>query len=157
MKGKHNLSKIMLTIASLALGTGAWASSGLNMITDPITGVFETTSNLVSMPVNTVAMPLVGMQKGWHMDGMRDADYLVTDSHHGKVMYLDGVDKCHKVNNVGHTNYNYNDLKGDKLTNLHTNKSGLITGVKDQGTMEVMKANGHTVQYNYVTFKVKPL
>ena len=150
MKGTFNVSKVMLGIATLTLSTSVFASAPVHTETDPFTGFFQSTANVITMP-------RVGLQKGWDLSGMNDPEYLVTDSHHGKSMYLDGLNKGHVVTNHGYVNYNYDDMNGDKITDLHTNKSGIIKGVKHQGTMDVMKANGHTVRYNYVVFKVKPL
>jgi hypothetical protein len=150
MKGTLNVSKIMLSMASLTLCTSVFAGASGNLETDPLTGFFQSTANAITMP-------LVGLQKSWNMNGMKDPEYLVTDSNHGKSMYLDGLDKGHEVTNQGYVNYNYDDMNGDKITDLHTQKSGIIKGVKHQGTMDVMTANGHTVRYNYVVFKVKHL
>ncbi|MFZ4077306.1 MAG: hypothetical protein ACOYKA_04895 [Legionellaceae bacterium] len=139
-------SKVLVAMASLSLSLGLWASSPMNLVTDPVTGVVETTTKIVTWPL-----------MGWHMNSMHGPDYKVTDMHHGQVKFLDGIDKGHKVSDDGDMKYGHCYLKGDKITNLHTQKSGIIKGVKDQGTMDVMTPNGHTVRYQYVTFKVKPL
>ena len=145
MNKKQNASKILLGISSITLSVGVWAGSSMNYITDPVSGLFETTGKVISWPVT-----------GWN-DTTHEADYLVTDKHHAKVMYLDGLDKGHKVSDWGDMQQRDCYLKGDTITNLHTHKSGVITGVKHQGTMDVMTPSGQTVRYNYVTFKVKPM
>lgn len=150
MKGTINVSKIMLSMASLTLCSSVFASASGNLETDPITGFFQSTANAITMPI-------VGLKNSWDMKGMKTPEYLVTNTHQGKSMYLDGLNKGHEVTNQGYVNYDYNDLNGNKITDLHTQKSGIIKGVKHQGTMDVMKANGHTVRYNYVVFKVKHL
>lgn len=150
MKGTINVSKIMLSMASLTLCSSVFASAPGNLETDPITGFFQSTANAITMPI-------VGFKNSWDMKGMKTPEYLVTNTHQGKSMYLDGLNKGHEVTNQGYVNYDYNDLNGNKITDLHTQKSGIIKGVKHQGTMDVMTANGHTVRYNYVVFKVKHL
>ena len=90
-------------------------------------------------------------------DGKHEADYMVTDSMDHTVKFLDGIDKGHHVSDEGAMHHKMDCMKGDKITNLHTNKSGIIKGVKHQGTVDVMTPDGKTVRYQYVTFKVKPV
>ena len=74
-----------------------------------------------------------------------------------KIKYLDGVDKGHKVSDQGNVIYKKDCMKGDTITNLQTKRSGVIKGVKDQGTMDVVTPSGKTVRYQYVIFKVQPV
>ena len=151
MSGLMKLSKVMLGIASLTLSAGVWANSSLDRVTDPVTDLFGTTAQTVTMPESDWKM------EGWKMDGMMEPDYVVTDKSDHKVKYLDGIENGRVVSDEGNRIHSKDCLKGDKITNLKTQKSGIIKGVKDQGTMEVTMPNGKTVRYQYVTFKVKPL
>lgn len=126
------MSKIF-SLSSLAVGITSLAFSA---------GVWANMDNMM-------------LDTNW-MDDMYQPDYMVTDMDTHRVDYWDGVDKGHEVADDG-AMHRYDCVKGDKLTNLHTNKSGIITGVKKQGTMDVMTKSGKTVRYQYVIFKVKPL
>lgn len=122
-----NFSKVAIGIAALSLSTSLWANS--NMIFDPL-GV------------------------GYAMSG---PVYIVTDKVTGAMYEMDGI-KCGKViSDNGHMVMDEDAVMGDQITDMRTNKSGIITGIKDQGTMEVTHDNGKTVRYQYVTFKIKPV
>ena len=84
-------------------------------------------------------------------------EYLVSDAHSNDVKIMDGISHGVHVSSSGDMMINSKEYKGDKITNLSTNKSGIITGIKHQGSMDVMGSNGKTVRYQYVTFKVKHL
>lgn len=149
MSNMFNLSKVMMGIASLTLSAGVCAGSVLKPVMDPIEDVvnwFGATTQAVVSPV-----------AGWGMDDGNKPDYMVHDKDTHHVEFLDGVDKGHMVFDDGTMMYKHKCRKGDKITNLHTNRSGIIKGVKDHGTMDVMMPNGKTVRYQYVNYKIKPL
>lgn len=85
------------------------------------------------------------------------SDYLLEDTTTGTTTGLDGLDNGMKIHDNSYINKNYSYFYGDQLTNRQTGKSGIITTVKDQGTMDVMSPNGNWVRYEYVVFKVKPV
>ncbi|MDF1677653.1 MAG: hypothetical protein P1U32_03045 [Legionellaceae bacterium] len=147
------LSKLMMGIASIGLSAGVWASSS-NTIEDTWNATWDATAATWDATKDTGKM---AASWGWGMDGKNDPEYMVTDADTHQVKFLDGVDKGHKVADDGSMMHNYDCMKGDKLTNLKTHKSGIIKGVKHQGTMDVMTPSGKTVRYQYVTFKVKPV
>lgn len=151
MSKTFKLSTLMMGVASLTLSTGVWAGS-LNPITDPVTDLFNSTEQVVTTPVSDD-----WKMDQWRMDGMTEPDYKVTDQTNRAVRYLDGIENGRVVSDQGNTIHKKDCLKGDTLTNLKTQKSGVIKGIKDQGTMEVTTPNGNTVRYQYVTFSVKPL
>ncbi|MDF1646719.1 MAG: hypothetical protein P1U61_07070 [Legionellaceae bacterium] len=128
MNRSCNMSKLMIGIASLTLSSGIWATSLTDLTMDD-----------------------------WMMNKMNEAEYMVTDSSTDQVKYLDAVNKGHMVSDDGAMKHKFDCMKGDKITNVQTHKSGIIKGVKHQGTMDVVTPNGKTVRYQYVTFKVKPL
>ncbi len=142
MSGTSILSKLMMGMATVALSTGVWAYGPTQVVTEPVGKTAQMTKDVV-------------WDWGWGMDNPNDPDYIVTDKNTHMVKYLDGVDKGHKMSDHGNMMYG-NCMKGDTITNLHTKHSGIITGVKDKGTMDVMK-NGKTVRYQYVIYKVKPV
>ena len=146
MSGMLSLSKVMLGVASLTLSAGVWAGSTLDPVTDPITDWFDATTQAVVSPVG-----------GWGMDDGNQPDYRVKDRDTRHVKFLDGVDQGQMVSDEGSMQYKYDCMKGDKITNLKTNRSGIIKGVRDHGTVDVTTDNGKTVRYQYVNFKVKPL
>ena len=82
-------------------------------------------------------------------------DYLLEERTTGDRTYLDGVDSGVKIDDPSFMNKDYSMYNGDKLTDLRTHESGIITGVHDQGTMDVLKSNGKMTRYEYVVFKVK--
>lgn len=86
---------------------------------------------------------------------MKKPEYRVTDMKTHRVMFLEGIHHGHIVSH--HRDMRYCHFKGDKITHLTTHRSGIITGVKDQGTTEVMMPSGRYMQYQYVTFKIKPM
>jgi hypothetical protein len=149
MSGTFSLSKVMLGVASLTLSAGVWAGSTLAPVTDPLTDV----ADWLGSTTQAVVAPVVG----WGMDDGNKPDYMVNDRDTRQVKFLDGVDKGHMVSDDGNMLYKHECMKGDKITNLHTNRSGIIKGVKDHGTMDVTTPNGKTVRYQYVNFKIKPL
>lgn len=149
MSGTFSLSKVMLGVASLTLSAGVWAGSTLDPVTDPLSDV----ANWLGSTTQAVIAPVAG----WGMDDGNKPDYMVRDKDTHGVTFLDGVDKGHMVSDDGNMMYKHEWMKGDKITNLHTNRSGIIKGVKDHGTMDVMTPNGKTVRYQYVNFKIKPL
>ena len=149
MSGMFNVSKVMLGVASLTLSASVCAGSLFEPVTDPfaeLTEWFGTTTQAVVAPV-----------AGWGMDDGNQPDYMVHDKETHQVKFLDGVDKGRVLSDDGNMLYKHECMKGDKITNLKTNRSGIIKGVKDHGTMDVMMPNGKTVRYQYVNFKVKPL
>jgi hypothetical protein len=85
----------------------------------------------------------------WH------PDYLLEDKDTGYQAYLDGVDYGTKLDDPSYIHKDYSHYYGDRLTDLRTHHSGTITGVKDQGTMDVLSSKGNMVRYEYVVFKVK--
>jgi hypothetical protein len=149
MSGTFNLSKVMLGVASLTLSAGVWAGSTLDPVTDPLTD----TVNWLGSTTQAVVAPVAG----WGMDDGNKPDYMVNDRDTRQVKFLDGVDKGKKVSDDGNMLYKHECMKGDKITNLNTKRSGIIKGVKDHGTMDVMMPSGKTVRYQYVNFKIKPL
>jgi len=146
MSGIFSLSKVMLGVASVTLSAGVWAGSTLDPVTDPLTDWFDATAQAVVAPV-----------AGWGMDDGNEPEYMVQDRDTRQVQFLDGVDKGRMVSDDGNMLYKHDCMKGDKITNLKTNRSGIIKGVKDHGTMDVTTPDGNTVRYQYVNFKVKPL
>ena len=68
---------------------------------------------------------------------------------------MDGLKTGRKVCSKGNMKIDHNMYKGDKITDLTTQRSGMITGIKHHGTMDVMGDNGKITRYQYVTFKVK--
>lgn len=140
----------MVGVASLTLSAGVWAGSSMNRVTDPVTDFFDGVTETVTTSVSGWDTP------DWKVDRMYEPDYMVVDHVDHRVEYLDGVDKGRMVSDEGNLRHRDDCMKGDRITNLHTNKSGIITGVKRQGTMDVMKASGENVRYQYVVFKVKP-
>lgn len=149
MSGTFSLSKVMLGVASLTLSAGVWAGSTLDPVTDPL----AEWTNWVGTTTTKVVSPVAG----WGMEDGNKPDYMVRDKETHDVKFLDGVDKGHRVSHDGNMLYKHECMKGDKITNLHTNRSGIITGVKDHGTMDVMNKDGKVVRYQYVNFKIKPL
>ena len=83
-------------------------------------------------------------------------DYLVTDSKEECCKsYLDGIPQGTKFDDSSYIKKDFSVFYGDKLTDLHTKKTGTITGVHDEGTMDVVTPKGNYMRYEYVTFKVK--
>ncbi len=136
-----NFSKVTLGIAALSLSTSLWAGSMWDPVNDTMRDSTEIMNNFDSL----------GMRHA-----MSGPVYIVTDKVTGAMYEMDGI-KCGKV--VSNKNARVMDedaLMGDRITDMRTNRSGIITGIKDQGTMEVTHDNGKTVQYQYVTFKIRP-
>ncbi len=142
MNSTSILSKLMMGMASLTLSAGVWASSSMNTMMEPVTTTTQMTADSVW---------------NWGMDNPMDPEYLVTDKDNHKVKYLDGVDKGTKVSDQGNMMHKKDCMKGDTITNLKTKHSGVIKGVKDRGTMDVMTDSGKTVRYQYVIYKVTPV
>ena len=142
MNSTSILSKLLLGMASLTLSTGMWAYSPVNTVTEPVTKTTQVATDSVW---------------DWGMDNPMDPEYLVTDKDNNKIKYLDGVDKGQMVSDQGARHYNKDCMKGDTITNLQTKRSGVIKGVKDQGTMDVVAPSGKTVRYQYIIYKVKPV
>lgn len=82
-------------------------------------------------------------------------DYLLEDMETGATTRLDGVPQGVKLDDPYYITKDFSPFKGDLLKDLNTGRSGIITGVKDQGTMDVMTSNGRMQRYEYVVFKVK--
>lgn len=142
MKKLAKLSTITLGIAAISLSTSLWASSG--SIWDPLN---DTVDGSVAV-VNDLGT--LGMHH------MTEPVYIVTDKTTGTMYGLDGI-KCGKVvSDHGNMVMHEQEVIGDKITDTRTHRSGVITGIKSQGTMEVVHENGKTVRYQYVTFKIKP-
>jgi hypothetical protein len=144
MNKKLALSQVMLGVASVTLSSAIFACASMNTVFDPITGVVVGTKNIVDKTL------FYKGTKGEH-------DYLVTDVHHNNSRVLDGINGGRVVYDKGDMMMPVHHFTGDKITNLTTKKSGIITGIKHQGTMDVTTANGKNVRYQYVTFKVKPM
>jgi|GEM_PF-1647773 len=144
-----SLSKVMMGVASLTLSAGVCAGSVLAPVTDPL----EDVANWLGSTTQAVVSPVLG----WGMDDGNKPDYMVHDKYTHQVKFLDGVDQGRMVSDDGNMQYKHECLKGDKITNLNTNRSGIIKGVKDHGTMDVMMPNGKMVRYQYVNYKISPL
>lgn len=126
----------LLALVGFGLSTSIYAA---DIVSDTVTG----TENLVGNVVT------VGH---WHHD--KWADYLLTDKDTGNRTLLEGVPEG--VATPGdYFEHDYSNTVGDTLTDLRTNRSGIITGVKEQGTMDVMGNHGKVTRYQYVVFKVK--
>ena len=134
----NNLIKTCLTLSFFSLGL-----SGPVIAKDLVTDTLYDTGQVVHTALF-----------GW---GDWHPDYLLEDMSTGATMRLDGLDEGVKVDDPYYITKNYRPFYGDKLTNLNTGKSGIIKGVKDQGTMDVMSPRGNWVRYEYVVFKVKPV
>ena len=124
-----------------------------NSAFDPVTDSFRDVTHWVGSTTQAVVSPVAG----WGMDDGNKPDYMVRDRDTHQVTFLDGLDKGRVMSDDGNMQYKHECMKGDKITNLQTHKSGIIKGVKDHGTMDVMMPNGKTVRYQYVNFKIKPL
>lgn len=145
MSRLYNFSKVTLGIAALSLSTSLWAGSAANMVWDPINGSMESATKVINN------FDSLGIRHA-----MSGPTYIVTDKWNGAMYELDGI-KCGRVvSDKRHKVMNEDALKGDRITDMRTNRSGIITGIKDQGTMEVTHSNGKTVRYQYVTFKINP-
>ncbi len=136
---KLTLSKVAMGMASVILSAGVFAA-------DPVSDWFETTGKAVTTPIHM-----------WNEDGMPEPDYMVTDATMNTVKYLDGVEKGKEVSSEGNMMYSADCWKGDTITDLKTHRSGVITGIKDQGTMDVVAPSGKTVRYQYVEFTIDPM
>ena len=145
MSKVSKLSKLMMGVASLTLSAGVWAGSSMDPVMDPLNDLWDGTTHVVTMPLGD-----------WRMDPMNEPDYRIVDQA-DHVRYLDRVEGGHAVSAEGNKMYSDDCLKGEVLTDLKTNRSGMITGVKNQGTMEVTTDEGNTVRYQYVNFKVAPV
>ena len=125
-----------LLITSLGLGT-SFSVHASNMVN-------ETLDDTGKMVHST----LFGWNY-WH------PDYLLEDKDTGYHVYLDGLDHGTKLHDPSYIHKDYSAYYGDRLTDLRTHRSGTITGVKDEGTMDVLSEKGNMVRYEYVVFKVK--
>ncbi len=141
MNKLFNLSKIALGIAALSLSTCLWASHTWDPVDDTMQGTADVMDDFDSL----------GMRHA-----MSGPVYIVTDEVTGAMYEMDGIKCGHVTSSDGNKVMNEDALKGDRITDMRTNRSGIITGIKDQGTMDVTHANGKTVRYQYVTFKIKP-
>lgn len=126
---------LSLSVLGLALSSPVRAE---NLVSDTL----EDTGKVVHTA-------LFGWGEPWH------PDYLLEDMTTGSTTRLDGLDKGMKLDDSYYITKDYSHFHGDKLTNPNSGKSGIITGVKDQGTMDVMSRHGNWVRYEYVVFKVK--
>ncbi len=148
-------SKIMVGITSLALSAGVFAGTSGDWMMDPVGDFIDGTTEMM----NTSAHDWDNHwdRHDWRMRDMYEPDYMVVDKDTHHVTYLDGVDKGTEVSSEGNLPYRDGCRKGDMITDLHTKRTGIITGVKRHGTMDVMKHNGKNVRYQYVIYKVKPV
>lgn len=138
-----NLSKLTLGIAALSLSASLWAGS--STMWDPINDTMQGSAEVMEGFDNL----------GLH-HAMSGPVYIVTDKATGTMYEMDGI-KCGKVvSDESNMVMDEEELMGDRITDMRTNRSGTITGIKEQGTMEVTHANGKTVRYQYVTFKIHP-
>lgn len=145
MSKSRKLAILAAGIVSLSLSSVIWADSTSNMMWDPINDTLKSSAKIVEGLDNL----------GMHHQ-MSSPVYIITDKESGNNYEMDGV-KCGKI--VSHESgmvINEEELIGDKITDVRTNNSGVITGIKEQGTMDVTHANGKTVRYQYVTFKIHP-
>ncbi|MDX2346871.1 MAG: hypothetical protein QNK11_08390 [Legionella sp.] len=160
MNKKSKLSQLMVGIASLTLSAGVLAGSSVNRVSDPFSDVADGATEFFNAGWDTsmdTSMDLAeGGMGGWKTDHMYAPDYKVVDSVDHRVEYLDGVDKGYRVSNDGALK-KLDCRKGDTITDLHSQRSGVITGVKRHGTMDVTTSNGNNVRYQYVVYKVKPV
>ena len=143
MKGLSNKLTVMTGVASLVLSSGAFAMNLSDTVVDPVTGFVTETTRVITGPFHT------GMKHG--------TEYLISDKHSDDVKIMDGIKNGPHVSYMSNMKVDDNMYKGDKITNLSTHRSGTITGIKHHGTMDTIGANGKTVRYQYVTFKVKHL
>ncbi len=151
MKKSLIAAQVILGLSSLALYTNVSASTMDDVVVDPVTGVVVGTGNLLTDTTTSVVnAPWYGLNP----EGVIDADYMVSDPYTGEVGYLDKIERGYPVSDFGNTLVSQDYLMGDEITDLSTGKSGVITGVKHQGTMDVVGDRGVT-RYQYVTFKVK--
>jgi hypothetical protein len=130
-----NILKTCLLVSSL----GFCLNSQL-FATDVVSDTLEDTGRVVHSA-------LFGWGETWN------PDYLVEDTKSDAWTYLDGIAEGVKVDDPSYVEKDYSGYYGDKITNLHTSKSGIITGVADQGTMDSMTPRGNMVRYEYVIFK----
>jgi hypothetical protein len=126
----------LLALIGFGLSTNIFAA---DMISDTVTGTENAVGDVVTLG-------------HWHHNNW--ADYLLTDKDTGEHTLLDGVSDGVSAP-TDSLRYNYSDTIGDTLTDLRTNRTGVITGVKEQGTMDVMGHHGKVTRYQYVIFKVK--
>jgi hypothetical protein len=145
MKVYNILSKLTITLAAVTLSSGIWAQSTANSMWAPVDDVMQTGGMVVS---------------DFDVFGVHHAtsgpEYLIQDKCDGVVYEMDGIANGRVVSDEGNMMFTDDEVMGDKITDMKTNRSGVITGIKEQGTMDVMTASGKTVRYQYVTFKVKP-
>ena len=143
------IPQLVCAVAALGLGTASFAGSS-DTWTDSVGDWVDSTTELVTTP--TTDWEVVG----WPMMPVNEPEYMLTDKSNHRVDYMFGVDDGMEMSDEGNLPYKVDCVKGDTLTNLKTHKSGVITGIKRQGTMDVMKDSGKTVRYQYVTFTVNP-
>ena len=134
----------LFALMGFGLSTSIYAA---DIVSDTVSG----TENLVGEIVT------VGhWHRMHHMHHNRWTDYLLTDKDTGSHTLLDSVPDGVTVP-TDSLRYNYDDTIGDTLTKLKCDRSGVITGVKEQGTMDVIGRSGKATRYQYVVFKVKPV
>lgn len=138
-----NVSKLALGIAALTVSTSLWASSDTTW--DPINDTMTSTTKVIN-----------GVGDWGMRHASSDAVYIVTDTTSGAMYELDGIKCGNVVSTESNMVMDEEELIGDRITDTRTHRSGTITGIKEQGTMEVTHANGKTVRYQYVTFKINP-
>ena len=136
-----NLSKIALGIVALSLSTSLWAMNTWHPVSDTLQGTADVIDDFDTL----------GMRHA-----MSGPEYIVTDDVTGAMYEMDGIGCGHVTSSQGNMIMDENAFTGDRITDVRTNRSGVITGIRDQGTMDVTRANGKTVRYQYVTFKIKP-
>ncbi len=109
--------------------------------------------DIFSVPVDFVTGSALTQNNNGFPETRGTSAYMVTDKYNNTVTYLDGVDHGTRVSSSGNKMVDSSSVHGDKITNLKTGHTGVITGIKHQGTMDVMTPNG-VQRYQYVTFKV---
>jgi hypothetical protein len=109
----------------------------------------------MAISTNLMAMRSWETLQSQYADKTSGPDYMLTDSDNHFLGYMDGIARGCGVSDEGALHKDYSYLYGDRLTDLRTNKSGIITGVHSYGTMDVTTTEGKNVRYQYVKFKVR--
>jgi len=157
MKKSTLFTAIVLGTSSLTFSASALATTEITtkpaLIVDPVTGVVEGTTNVVSTVTKTTL--------GYTPKMNRYCEYEVTNLNTGMTKLVDGLGKTplDMTSDVGSCNNPvFPDIcNGTKyvITNLHTGKKYSVMGIR-QGTMDVMHGDKMT-RYQYVIPIVKPL
>lgn len=109
----------------------------------------------LSLASNVMAMRSWETLQAQYLDKTSGPDYMLTDTDNHFIGYLDGIAKGCAVSDEGALHKDYSYLNGYKLTDMRTQRSGIITGVHSYGTMDVTTAEGKNVRYQYVKFNVR--